>query len=88
MDDIAVNIVRKYVKELLNEEEGKYPFEVFIVWKCKVLQNWKYIISTDLYDGRLYELTYNGNRNEWYLDVYMKQENRVYTQATDFEKEK
>lgn len=88
MDDIAVNIVRKYVKELLNEEEGKYPFEVFIVWKCKTLQNWKYIISTDLYDGRLYELTYNGNRNEWYLDVYMKQENRVYAQDTAFEKEK
>lgn len=88
MDDIVVNIVRKYVKELLNEEEEKYPFEVFIVWKCKTLQNWKYIVSTDLYDGRLYELTYNGNRNEWYMDVYMKQENRVYTQTTAFEKEK
>ena len=88
MDDNVVNIVRKYVKELLNEEEGKYPFEVFIVWKCKTLQNWKYIISTDLYDGRLYELTYNGDRNEWYMDVYKKQENRVYTQATAFEKEK
>lgn len=87
MDDIVVNIVRKYVKELLNEEEEKYPFEVRIVWKCKALQNWKYIVSTDLYDGRLYELTYNGNRNEWYLDVYMKQENRVYAQATAVVKE-
>lgn len=88
MDNIVVNIIKKYIKEFLNEEEEKYPFEVFIVWKCKALQNWKYIISTDLCDGRLYELTYNGNSNEWYLDVYMKQENRVYTLTKAFEKEK
>lgn len=33
-------------------------------------------MSTDLHDGMYYELTYNGDKDEWYLDAYKKQENR------------
>ena len=28
-------------------------------------------------DGMYYELTYNGDTNEWYLDAYKKFENKV-----------
>jgi hypothetical protein len=35
------------------------------------------LISSDLLDGKYYELTYNGDKSEWYLDVYVKLENRV-----------
>lgn len=77
-DNIAFDIVRNYVLEHLDKtdsvkEEDTNPY---IVWKCKTLQNWKYLMSTDLHDGMYYELTYNGDKKEWYLDAYKKFENR------------
>ena len=49
---------------------------VFVVWQCKTLQNNKALLSTTLYDGMYYELTYNGDKKELYLDAYKKFENR------------
>ena len=48
---------------------------VFIVWFCKTLQNWKALVSTTVSDGMYYELTYNGDKQETYLDAYKKWEN-------------
>ena len=48
---------------------------VYIVWFCKTLQNWKALLSTDVSDGMYYELTYNGDKHELYLDAYHKWEN-------------
>ena len=79
MDDIALEIVKKYVEEHLDKSDKdikESDKEPFIVWKCKVLQNWKYLLSTSLPDGMYYELTFNGNKQEWYLDAYKKFENR------------
>ena len=50
--------------------------DVFIVWSVKVLQNNKALVSTTVSDGMYYELTYNGDKKELYLDVYKKWENR------------
>ena len=50
---------------------------VFIVWSCKTLQNNKAMVSTTVSDGMYYELTYNGDKKELYLDVYKKWENRA-----------
>lgn len=52
--------------------------EVFIVWSCKTLQNNKALVSTTVSDGMYYELTYNGDKNELYLDAYKKWENVCY----------
>ena len=52
------------------------PENVYIVWSCKTLQNWKAIASTPRLDGLFYEVTYNGDKNEIYLDAYKKIENR------------
>lgn len=49
---------------------------VFIVWLCKTLQNHKALVSTTISDGMYYELTYNGDKKELYLDAYKKWENR------------
>ena len=78
IDLIALEIVAQYVEEHLDvtdnvPAEGKEPY---IVWKCKTLQNFKYLMSTDLHDGMYYELTFNGDKQEWYLDAYKKFENR------------
>lgn len=49
--------------------------DVYIVWMCKILQNNKALVSTTLSDGMYYEITYNGDKNETYIDCYKKWEN-------------
>ena len=77
MEMVAIGIVAGYIKEHLDKSDGEAHFEVYVVWKCRTLQNWKFLISSSLYDGMYYELTYNGDKDEWYLDAYKKFENRV-----------
>jgi len=48
---------------------------VFIVWFCKTLQNWKALVSTEVSDGMYYEITHDGDRKQTYVDVYKKWEN-------------
>lgn len=50
---------------------------VFVVWSCKTLQNNKMLLSTTMPDGLYYEITYNGDKHEAYVDVYKKWENYV-----------
>ena len=79
MDFIAKRVVRRYVEEHLDKSDKEIALtdkELYIVWKCKTLQNWKYLMSTTLHDGMYYEVTYNGDKQEWYLDAYKKFENR------------
>lgn len=73
----AKNIVEDYVNEHLDRSDPKPNYDIYMVWKCKILQNWKFLFSTTLFDGMYYEVTYNGNKNEWYLDAYKKFENKV-----------
>lgn len=76
VDSVAIEIVTDYIEEHLDKSEERPLYDVFIVWKCKTLQNWKYLISSTLHDGMYYELTYNGDKQEFYLDAYKKIENR------------
>lgn len=76
MDFEAMDIVINYIREHLDKSDVHVDFEVYTVWKAKVLQNWKYLISSTLPDCMYYELTYNGDKEEWYLDAYKKFENR------------
>ena len=48
---------------------------VFVVWFCFILGNWKALVSTTLPDGRYYEVTYNVAKQEAYIDTYIKLEN-------------
>lgn len=72
----AINILTDYINEHLDKTDDEAEYEVFIVWKAKVLQNWKFLFSTTLPDGMYYEMTYNGDKKEWYLDAYKKFENK------------
>lgn len=49
--------------------------DVYVVWSCKTLQNWKALLSTNVPDGMYYELTYDGDKGVTYLDAYKKWEN-------------
>ena len=80
MDDVAISAVQRYIRTVLIPRDpafyAAYPkIAVYIVWKAKVLQNWKYLISTDVPDNYYYELTFNGDKNEWYLDAYARTTN-------------
>lgn len=67
MDKKAVAIVTHYLKKRI----GALPaFNVFIAWKAKVIQNYKYMLGTNIADTEYYELTYDGFRGIWFLDVY------------------
>ena len=77
MDNKALEIVKNYILEHLDKSDPEPKFDVFTVWKAKALQNWKYLLSSTLSDGMYYELTYNGDKKEWYLDAYKKFENRA-----------
>lgn len=39
---------------------------------CKTLQNHKALLSTTATDGMYYEMTFNGDMNELYMDAYKK----------------
>ena len=74
--DLCKKVVREYTEEHLDKTDGKVDFDVYAVWSCKALQNSKALASTSLSDGMYYELTYNGDKKELYLDAYKKFENR------------
>lgn len=79
MDKTAMHLVRSYILDHLDKSEETPEFEVYTVWKCKVLQNWKYLLSSTLPDGMYYEMTYDGDQKRWYLDAYKRIENKLYT---------
>ena len=76
---LCKKIVKEYANEHLDKSDNVQVSEdnVFVVWSCKTLQNNKALVSTTLYDGMYYELTYNGNKKEVYLDAYKKFENKA-----------
>ena len=72
-------VVVDYFNKRADKTDNKHITEedVFIVWSCKTLQNNKALVSTTVSDGMYYEITYNGNKKEAYVDAYKKWENFV-----------
>ena len=62
-------------KDITDQIPDMNPDEVYVVWYCKSLQNHKALLSTPAPDGMCYEFTYNGDRNELYMDDYKKWKN-------------
>lgn len=62
-----------------NVEGGDVVTEenVFVVWSCKTLQNYKAIIAVAFKDERLFEVTYDGDKCRTYLDVYEKKDKAI-----------
>ena len=77
--DLCKQIVVDYFNTHADKTDNKQisKDDVFIVWSCKTLQNKKAVLSTDLVNGILFEITYNGDKNETYIYVYKKWENFV-----------
>lgn len=74
------NLVRDYVvgNWTFNRSHDPLPkFDVYVVWFSKTLQNAKAMLATTLPDNRYFEVTYNGDEEVTYFDVYEKLENVV-----------
>lgn len=48
-----------------------------LVWFSKTLQNWKALVCTVRDDQMYFEVTYNGDKKEAYVDIYDKLKNVV-----------
>lgn len=76
----ARRLVFDYIRPRLEKTDTHITFsvhEVYVVWFVKTLQNWKALISTTLPDGMYYEVSYNGDKAEAYIDAYKKFDNVV-----------
>lgn len=73
---LCKELVKDYTNEYLNNEAEINENAVYCVWLCKTLGNNKALLSTTLFDGMYYEVTFNGNKNEIYFDAYKKLENK------------
>lgn len=63
------------VRNIIANKYNIDPNEVYVVWMCKTLQNNKALLSTPISDGKYYEATYNGDKDELYLDTYVLENN-------------
>jgi len=68
---------------LATEELKGKPDDFYVVWFAKTLGNWKALVSTDIVDNQYWEVTYNGDKKEAYVDHYAKLTNHKYIDALD-----
>ncbi len=75
--DLCKQKVVDYFNQRADKTDNKEitEYDVFVVWACKTLQNNKALLSTSVSDGMYYEITYNGDKKELYMDAYKKWEN-------------
>lgn len=79
--EIARNHVYLHVKSRLEKTDTHVTFakdEVYVVWFCFILGNYKALVSTSLPDGRYYEVTCSGDRKKVFIDTYVKVDNTEY----------
>lgn len=49
-----------------------------LVWYCKTIQNRKALVITTPYDGKFYEVTYDGDNGKMYVDQYEKRAKQIF----------
>ena len=75
MIEKAIKLVKDYVDAHIDHSNPDAEYTIFVVWQCKILQNFKCLISTTLPNGMYFELTWDGEQERWYFDAYKKIEN-------------
>ena len=58
--ELVVNYFNDHVEVTDNKKITEE--DVFVVWFCKTLQNWKALVSTTVSDGMYYEVTHTFTR--------------------------
>lgn len=68
MEEKVIKLVLDYIKTtgiIINKDNA------FIVWSCYILGNRKYLVGLNC-TNTYFEVTYNANKQEWYIDEYSK----------------
>ena len=69
----VLNSIKRMVMNYYNHNhESQITIDdVYIVWFCKTLQNWKALAATSIVtDDYYFEITHNGDNDETYVDIY------------------
>lgn len=77
----------KRAKYAIAHVKGVSPTCVTVVWSCKCLQNFKGIFITFPLDGYLFEVSYDGNKKQMYIDMYKKESNTVFNSSGEIRTE-
>lgn len=72
----TVNLVKNYYNSRVEITDNKRltDDDIYIVWFCYILGGWKALASTTVSDGMHYEIIFNKDTQEYYLDAYEKRE--------------
>jgi hypothetical protein len=87
--EMAKFYVIVHVKSTFSERGLKLPKRAFkdeyvnVIWLTEMVQNWKAVAATWLDDEALYEITYDGNQFQTYVDVYKKLDQIQIAQGED-----
>ena len=84
-EEIAKELIYQFYKKhkdnWAKEIDLNKKKDIYTVWICKALGNNKGLFSTTQLDGKYFEITYNGDKNEIYFDTYLKGSNCVYVEC-------
>ena len=77
---LAVESYNKRIEGQPQADEVRISIDdVFVVWFSKTLQNWKALVGTTIPgESAYFELTYDGDKKQTYIDLYEKLSNEVY----------
>lgn len=93
MTDEPIAKAKKYVALKINQDRLSAGHEavtieddILVVWFCYILGGWKCLVIDNsdfgMIGGHYYEVTYNRDRMETYIDTYVKQSNVCIPHAT------
>ena len=72
--DYAKFKVQEWLSRNADNMDGISADDIFVVWYAKTLQNHKALLGTR-FANYYFECTYNGDKEEMYVDVYDKVQN-------------
>lgn len=72
LQEKAINAARTVLCNEFGYNANKLALmDMYVVWFSKTLQNWKALVS-GVHIKEYIEVTYNGDKQETYVDVYQK----------------
>ena len=89
-NDKMIRFVKKEIVKYFNSKHTDFKLsmdDVYIVWFCKTIQNFKALASYDYPDAMYYEVTFHGDKKEVYIDCYKKEDKLIIpfdTNVDDF----
>lgn len=83
---LVFTVISDRISKIETTEYAQFDIsDVYVVWFSKTLQNWKALVSTTIPDNMYYEVTYDGNKKQAYVDSYQKIDNVTISDPVDGE---